>query len=116
MFLGISAALVGLAALFGLVMPEWAQWMAFAVLSLLSFFTFRRTLYEKIRGGAVGFHATLAGNVIDIPEQLGPGAQARVEFRGTKWTVRNVGEAPIAAGSRAMVVEVDGLTLRVRAE
>ncbi len=115
-FLGISAAIVGLAALLGLAMPEWAQWMTFAALSLFSFFTFRRTLYEKIRGNAVGFRETLAGNVIDVPEELGPGAQARVEFRGTKWTVRNIGETPIAAGSRATVVEVDGLTLRVRSE
>ncbi len=115
-FLGISAAIVGLAALLGLAMPEWAQWMTFAALSLFSFFTFRRTLYEKIRGNAVGFRETLAGNVIDVPEELGPGSQARVEFRGTKWTVRNIGETPIAAGSRATVVEVDGLTLRVRSE
>ncbi len=115
-FLGISAAIVGLAALLGLAMPEWAQWMTFAALSLFSFFTFRRTLYEKIRGNAVGFRETLAGNVIDVPEELGPGAQARVEFRGTRWTVRNIGETPIAAGSRATVVEVDGLTLRVRSE
>lgn len=115
-FLGISAAVVGLAALLGLAMPEWAQWMVFAALSLVSFFTFRRTLYEKIRGGAVGFRETLAGNVIDVPEELGPGAKARIEFRGTKWTVRNIGDTPIAAGSRATVVEVDGLTLRVRPE
>ncbi len=115
-FLGISAAIVGLASLLGLAMPEWAQWMVFAALSLVSFFTFRRTLYEKIRGGAVGFRETLAGNVIDLPEELGPGAQARVEFRGTKWTVRNIGETAIAAGARATVVEVEGLTLRVRPE
>ena len=37
-FLGVSAALVGLAGLLGLAMPEWAQWMAFAALSLISFF------------------------------------------------------------------------------
>ena len=32
-FLGVSAVLVGLTSLFGIVMPEWAQWMAFAALS-----------------------------------------------------------------------------------
>ena len=50
-FLGVSAALVGLASLFGIVMPEWMQWMAFAVLSLFFFFTFRKTLYTKLRTG-----------------------------------------------------------------
>jgi len=115
-FLGISAALVGLAGMLGIAMPEWGQWMAFAVLSLISFFTFRKSLYEKIRGGAVGFRATLSGNSVDVPEQLAPGAETRLEYRGTKWTVRNVGELPIPAGARATVVEVDGLTLRIKAQ
>ena len=115
-FVGISAVLVGLAGLLGIVMPEWAEWMAFAVLSLLSFFTFRKSMYEKIRGGAVGFRETLRGNSVDVPEQLEPGAETRLEYRGTKWTVRNVGESPIPAGTRATVVAVDGLTLRIKAE
>ena len=115
-FLGISAALVGLAGLFGIVMPEWGQWMAFAALSLLSFFTFRKGLYEKIRGGAIGFHETLSGNSVDVPQQLEPGAESRLEYRGTKWTVRNVGESPIPAGTRATIVAVDALTLRIKAQ
>ena len=115
-FLGVSAALVGLAGLFGIAMPEWAQWMAFAVLSLVSFFTFRKSLYEKIRGGAVGFREGLAGETINVTEELPPGAETRLEHRGTKWTARNVGDSPIAAGARATVVEVDGLTLRIKAQ
>ena len=114
-FLGVSAALVGFASLFGLAMPEWGQWMAFAVLSLLSFFTFRKSLYEKIRG-APGFHATLTGNSVKVDEELAPGDEMRLEYRGTRWTARNVGDAAIAAGTRATVVEVDGLTLRIEAE
>lgn len=115
-FLGVSAILVGLASMFGLVMPEWAQWMAFAALSLISFFTFRKSLYEKIRGGMVGFNETLAGNTVKVGEALAPGAETRLDYRGTKWTARNVGDAPIAAGGHALVVEVDGLTLRIKAE
>ena len=115
-FLGISAALVGLAGLFGLVMPEWAQWMAFAALSLISFFTFRKSLYEKIRGGAVGFNETLAGNSVKVQSELAPGAETRLDYRGTKWNARNIGDAPIATGTRATIVEVDGLTLRIKAE
>lgn len=114
-FLGVSAALVGFAGLFGIAIPEWAQWMAFASLSLISFFTFRKSLYAKIRGGAVGFRETLAGETVNVNEDLAPGAETRVEYRGTKWTVRNVGDGPISAGARATVVEVDGLTLRIRA-
>lgn len=115
-FLGVSAALVGLAGLLGIAMPEWAQWMAFAALSLMSFFTFRKSLYEKIRGGAVGFNETLSGNTVNVSEELAPGAETRLEYRGSKWTVRNTGAEPIPGGSRATVVKVDGLTLHIEAK
>jgi len=115
-FLGVSAFLVGLASMFGIVMPEWAQWMAFATLSLILFFTFRKSLYEKIRGGAVGFNETLAGKSVNVGEDLAPGDETRLEYRGTKWTAKNVGNEPIKGGKRATIVEVDGLTLRIEAE
>lgn len=115
-FLGVSAALVGLAEMLGVGMPEWAQWTAFATLSLISFFTFRKSLYEKIRGGAKGFRATMSGDTVNIVEELAAGDEARAEYRGTDWTVRNTGAALIAAGSRAKVVKVDGLTLHVESE
>src|SRR5210317_2207324 len=73
-FLGLSAALVGLASLFGLAMPEWAQWAAFATLSLISFFTFRKSLYEKIRGGAVGFRDSISGDTVNVDSDLAAGA------------------------------------------
>ena len=115
-FLGISAALVGLASLLGIAMPEWAQWTAFAVLSLISFFTFRKSLYDKIRGGAVDFRETLSGDTVNVDADLAAGAEARIEFRGTKWTVRNIGADTISAGSRARVVRAEGLTLHVEAD
>jgi len=115
-FLGVSAALVGLAAMFGVVMPEWAQWLSFAVLSLIFFFTFRKTLYEKIRGGAVGFRETLSGNSVNVDTDLEVGAEARIEYRGTRWTAKNIGNETIAGGSKARVVKAEGLTLHVEAE
>ncbi len=116
-FLGLSAALVGLAELFGIALPEWGQWTAFAALSLLSFFTFRKSLYEKIRGGdSADFHESIAGETLNIRDELAAGGESRTDFRGSKWTVRNTGSAAIPAGGRAKVVKVDGLTLHVVAE
>ena len=115
-FLGVSAAIVGLATLFGVTLPEWGQWLSFAVLSLIFFLTFRRTLYHKIRGGGENYRESIAGESIVVTEEIAPGAEARSEYRGTAWTVRNIGESTIAAGSRANVVAVDGLTLQVEAE
>lgn len=115
-FVGLSAALVGLLALLGVAMPEWGQWLLFAALSLTSMFTFRRALYDKIRGEVKGYSASIAGESITIDEPLEPGQRGRAEYRGTRWNVVNTGESTIAAGAKATVVEVDGLTLHVAAE
>ena len=115
-FLGVSAALVGLAGLFGVTIPEWGQWLAFAALSLFFFFTFRRTLYMKIRGGGENYPETMSGESINVTADLAPGKETRTQYRGSDWTVRNVGDAVIAGGSRAKVVKVEGLTLHVAAE
>jgi hypothetical protein len=115
-FMGISAALVGVAGWLGISMPEWAQWGAFAVLCLISFFSFRKSLYARIHGGVEEFRENLSGDTLRVVEAIGPGAEARVEHRGSKWTVRNVGTSEISAGSRAKVVKTDGLTLHVEAE
>ena len=115
-FLGVSAALVGLATLFGMPVPEWGQWLCFAVLSLGFFFTFRRTLYEKIRRGGVGYAAPLTGASLTVVDELPAGGDGRAKYRGSEWNIRNVGEAPVGAGNRAKVVKVDGVTLHVVAE
>jgi membrane protein implicated in regulation of membrane protease activity len=115
-FCGIAAALVGAAGLMGIAMPEWGQWLAFAMLSLVFMFGFRKTLYEKLRGGAKGFRGTMQGEIVNIKVDLAPGAEVRSEYRGSTWTMRNVGDSMIAGGSRAVVVKVDGLTLHVVGE
>lgn len=115
-FLGISAAIVGALALVGVALPEWAQWITFAVLSLLSFFTFRQRMYERISGGAPGFHDTVVGETIKLAADLAPGDEMRAQFRGSDWTLRNVGQTPIAAGDRAVIVKSQSLTLHVSAQ
>ena len=115
-FLGVSAALVGLATLFGLQLPEWGQWLAFAVVSMFFFFTFRRALYEKIRGGGEGYEQRYVGEVVEVPDEIAAGGRGRAQYRGSDWNILNIGDSPISAGSHAKVVDVDGLTLKVEAE
>ena len=115
-FLGVSAAVVGLASLFGVVMPEWAQWLTFAIVALVFFVTFRKALYNKIRGGGQGFENTITGASVTVTDEVSPGGVARAKYRGSEWAIRNVGATAISAGARAKVVKVDGLTLHVEAE
>ncbi|MGH8175580.1 MAG: NfeD family protein [Steroidobacter sp.] len=114
-FLGVSAALVGLLGLFGVNMPEWAQWLAFAALSLVTMISFRKRVYQLVRGrtGAVEERLTL-GDHVRIPTRLEPGQSCRVDHRGSSWTARNVDQVGIDAGKEAVIAHVDGLTLHVR--
>lgn len=113
-FLGVSAVVVGLVELAGVGLPAWAQWLTFAAVAVLSMLTLRRRLHDRIHGGAPGLDDTLVGEWVDVPDPLAPGDTARVELRGTQWTVRNVGDRAIAAGSRLRIESADGLTLSVR--
>lgn len=112
-FIGAGAIIVGLTGLLGVQLPEWGQWLLFAVLSVASMVTFRRQLYNKIRGGAQAVSNSVVGGRILLEQELLPGASCRVDYRGAKWTALNVGDKAIPAGQNATIDAIDGLTLRV---
>ncbi len=113
-FIGSGALIVGVVGMLGFVMPAWAQWLLFAALSIVSMVTFRRKLYDMIRGGVLPVSDAVVGKSIDLEEQLAPGATCRAEYRGTTWTVKNVGNAAISSGTSATIEAMDGLTLHVK--
>jgi len=112
-FVGASAFVVGMLQLTGLGMPEWLQWLVFAVLAATSVFTFRRRIYERMRRKLPAMKGGPAGEVVTLPIELPPGESCRLEYRGGSWSAVNGGHAVIAAGARARIARVDGLTLVV---
>lgn len=115
-FLGVSAALVGLISLVdGSILP-WQQWLAFAGLSIATMLAFRDRVYQLVRKrtGRVEEPLTLGDRIV-IPVRLEPGQTCRAQYRGSSWTARNVDQQPIDAGKEAVIAHVDGLTLHVRA-
>lgn len=114
-FLGVSAAVVGLVGLSGLDLPAWSQWLLFAILALVAMVSFRKRVYELVRGrtGHVEERLTV-GDRVTVPVRLEPSQTCRVDYRGSSWTARNVDEMPIEAGREAVIARVDGLVLMVR--
>ena len=49
-----------------------------------------------------------------MAEELPRGAEGKGEFRGTHWTVENVGDTVLAVDSSAIVERVEGLRLFIR--
>ena len=114
-FLGASATIVGLLALIGVPLPQWAQWLLFAALALVSMVGFRGRVYALVRGNAghVPDRVT-AGDRVLVPTRLEPGQTCRVEYRGTTWSARNVDVRPIGAGTEAVISHIDDLTLHLK--
>jgi len=114
-FLGVAAMAVGLADLTGLGGPQWVQWLAFGLLSLVIMLLFRRRLYRRLRGDLPGYSDDAVGQIVSVPEGLALQAETRIEFRGTTWRALNCGKEAIPAGGRAIIEHTEGLTLHVRA-
>jgi membrane protein implicated in regulation of membrane protease activity len=115
-FVGASAFVVGMLQLTGVGLAAWLQWLIFAVLAAASMLTFRRRIYESMRRGLPAMKGGPAGEIVTMPMALPPGETCRLEFRGCSWSAVNAGVGVIAAGSRARIERVDGLTLVVRGD
>jgi inner membrane protein len=114
-FLGAAALVVGLIGSLGIALPEWVQWLIFAVLAIVCMVAFRERIYRRLRGADKLVDTPLGiGASIQIPVRLEPDASCRVDYRGSTWTARNVDRQALEAGAAAEVAEVVGLTLHLR--
>jgi membrane protein implicated in regulation of membrane protease activity len=115
-FVGASAFVVGMLQIGGLGLAEWLQWLIFAVLAAASLITFRRRIYDRMRRKLPPLRGGPAGELVTLPAELPPGESCRLEYRGCSWSAVNGGKAAIAAGAKARIDRVDGLTLVVHGE
>jgi hypothetical protein len=114
-FLGISAFVVGLLELAGVITADWLQWATFAVIAVISMVGFRKQIYGKMRHALPPMRSGPAGETVTLPTSLPPGETCRLEYRGSSWSAINGGKSVIEAGSTARIERVDGLTLVVHA-
>ena len=115
-FVGASALVVGFLDLSGLLPAVWMQWLVFAVLAVFSMVAFRRRIYERMRRKLPTMKQGPAGESVVLPAELKPGESCRLEYCGSSWDAVNGGKSPIAAGQRARIGRVDGLTLVLHGE
>jgi membrane protein implicated in regulation of membrane protease activity len=112
-FLGVAALLVGAST--GLVdQPVWVQWLSFAALSAVLLVGFRQRFWQTMDSRHSDVDDPIVGESGTLGEALEPGAQGRAELRGAQWTVRNIDDVALAAGTRVIAHELEGLVLLVR--
>ena len=115
-FLGTAAIVVGIAVGSISGVPVAAQWLAFSALAIVSMVTFRKRIYDRLRGRTPQVSTSPVGSVLVLPRPLAPGETCQIEHGGTFWTVQCEGAAPLAAGTRVRIARVEGLTLLVRTD
>jgi membrane protein implicated in regulation of membrane protease activity len=110
-FVGASALIVGFVQAAGAAFASWLQWLLFAAVAVTSMLTFRRRIYDRMRRSLPAMKSGPAGETVMVPEALPPGESCRLEYRGSSWSATNGGPLAIAAGAKARIQRVDGLTL-----
>jgi membrane protein implicated in regulation of membrane protease activity len=115
-FVGGSALVVGFLELSGVLPAVWMQWLLFALLAAFSMVVFRRRIYERMRRKLPAMKQGPAGETVVLPAELKPGETCRLEYCGSSWSAVNGGNSAIAAGQRARIDRVNGLTLVVHGE
>jgi membrane protein implicated in regulation of membrane protease activity len=117
MFFAVSALLVGMLDVMGILEADALQWGLFSVLSLVCLAFFRKPLLERMN--AADRHEAVDSLVGELAVPVVPiaaGQHGRAEVRGATWTVRNVDAVTLEPGARGRVVAVRGLELDIRSE
>jgi membrane protein implicated in regulation of membrane protease activity len=112
-FIGVSALLVGMADLLGLAVPAWGEFLIFAALAGGSMVFFRQRVYTLVRADTKDIESVPIGEMISVDTDIAAGEKARVEYRGTTWSVVNVGTELIKAGTTASIQQIDGTVLKI---
>ena len=112
-FIGISALLVGMADLLGLAVPAWGEFLIFAALAGGSMFFFRQQVYRLVRGNTQDIETIPVGDTVQVGADIAAGSSGRVDYRGSTWSVINIGTDTIAAGTIASIRQIDGTVLKI---
>jgi len=110
--LGLSAIVLGLLVLTGLLSTWPLQAIVFCAVSVLTWFVFGNRL-QSAMGTAKDAVVDTKGKVIKVGVAIAPGELGSGELWGSTWRLKNVGEEPILSGSECVVVEAEGVTLHV---
>jgi hypothetical protein len=113
-FFAVSALLVALLSVLGIVEDTDTQYFLFSAMALVTLAFVRVKLVQMVsprdprtdRDGVEGKFAT-------AKEPLLPGGEGEAELRGSTWRARNVGRGIIATGDSCRVVRSSGIILEV---
>jgi hypothetical protein len=99
-FLGAAAIITGLTGIVIPGLPEWAHWLIFAVLAVVSMLFFRKRVYRLLRREVADMPNDMLREYLQLPVGLPVDGTCGRTSRFT-WTARNVGASLFRLASRA---------------
>ncbi len=111
--LGVSALLLGLLVLSGLLQTWPLQAVVFSVLAIASWILFGSRLKGALSRSNEASSDDTKGKVVQADGAIPPGHVGSGELWGSTWRLKNVGDEVIPSGAECVVVDVEGVTLHV---
>ena len=119
-FFGLGAWITALTTWAGLTGGWTSQMLTFAVSSVLMLVFLRRWFRARFFGHMTGDQDPLdnldefKGQTVVVTVDIDPVTGGKVEYKGADWSARC--DTALTAGTRAEIVNIDGITLLVRPE
>lgn len=117
-FFGLGAWIAALTTWVGLTDSLAWQVLVFAVSSALLLAVLRRRLRGMLLGHTTGVQnldhdlEEFVGHTVLVLEEIGPGAEGRIELKGAGWTAHS--QSRLVPGDRAVITSRDGIHVTVR--
>jgi membrane protein implicated in regulation of membrane protease activity len=112
-FLGVAALGTGTVTWLGLTETLFKQGLATLVFMAVVV-ALRKPVVSRFKLTPQTAVDSMVGETATATEPIAARGTGRVELRGTTWSARNVGDAPIPLQAKCRVERLDGLTLEVR--
>ncbi len=114
MFFGISAGLVGVLRLTGLVESLLPCLLLWLVMGIGLFFSVGRFLRKHAQGdrtiAVIDEDAAAYNQIVDVTVAIEPGGKdGRIRYQGSTWKARTLSGKPVPAGGKARIIDRDNL-------
>jgi inner membrane protein len=113
-FFGLSALLIGIFVFLIPTLSISAQWIAFAVLTVILLLLFRKKLIARASRVPSPSVDSFIGQIATTTSEIVVGTEGSVTLHGTSWRALNIGDNTIALNSSCRVESIDGVVLKVR--
>lgn len=117
-FFGAAAIVTGLLTSLDLL-PNLVSQLVCLIVIALGLVFYRKPLVALLNKGATAQDDTdtpIGGRGMAVEALEANGGRGKVEFRGSTWSAKNIGETALVTGERFKVVSLDGLVLNITKE